>query len=64
MQLKNQNNQNLISKVNEFAEEIKKTGKKPEQIFYEIISSGKYTPNQIEQAKRQAMSVLSLFGKK
>lgn len=59
----NQNNQNLISQVNKFASELKNSGKNPEQILNELISSGKYSQSQIEQAKTMAQMAMSLFNK-
>ena len=61
MKLMNQNNPNLISAVSNFARELSKTGKSPEQLFNEVASSGKYSKNEIEQAKQKAQSIMHLF---
>ena len=48
------NNLNLISQINQFANQIKQSGKSPEQMFNELVSSGKFTSQQIENAKQFA----------
>ena len=48
------NNLNLISRINQFANQIKQSGKSPEQMFNELVSSGKFTSQQIENAKQFA----------
>lgn len=48
------NNGNLISQIKKFANELKKSGKSPEQMLNELMASGKYSQQQIEQAKRLA----------
>lgn len=63
MVLNNQNNQNLISQIKNFANTIQASGKSPEVLLNELIKSGKYTSSQIEDAKRMAQGVMGLFHK-
>lgn len=66
MRLRNQNqgqdNQNLISQINNFQNQIRQSGKNPEQLFNEVVNSGKYSQSQIEEAKQKARSLIKLFG--
>lgn len=50
----NNTNGNLLSQIRQFANELKRSGKSPEQMLNELMASGKYTNEQIEQAKRFA----------
>lgn len=55
--LKNNNNfsqNNIMNKFNDFIQEIKRTNKTPEQLLNEVIKSGKFSNQQIEQAKMLA----------
>lgn len=62
MQLRNQtDNQNLISRISNFSKEIQKSGKSPEQIYNEMINSGKYSKEQIDKAKKWADSMVGIF---
>lgn len=45
-----------------FAEEIKRSGKNPETMLNELISSGKVTREQVEEAKRKAELYKSFLG--
>lgn len=49
---------NLLSQINQFAEELKQSGKDPNQVLNELLTSGKYTKEQVEQAKRMAQMFL------
>lgn len=64
MVLQNQNNQssqNLVSNINQFSEEIKRSGKDPKQIVMEMLNSGKISQSDFENAKRYAESMSGLF---
>lgn len=50
----NGSNGNLLSQIRQFANELKKSGKSPEQMLNDLVASGKYTNEQVEQAKRFA----------
>lgn len=63
MLLKNQNNQNLISQISNFVNQIKQSGKTPEQLFDGVLKSGKYSNNQISEAKRNAEMVMKMLKK-
>lgn len=67
MKLRNQNlgqdNQNLISQISNFQNQIRQSGKDPEQLFNEAVNSGKYSQSQIEEAKQKARSLMKLFGR-
>ena len=63
MILNNQNNQNLISQIKKFANDIQSTGKSPDVLLDELIKSGRYTPSQIDNAKKMAQNLLGLFHK-
>lgn len=63
MFLKNQTNQNLISQISNFANQIKQSGKSPEQLFDEVLKSGKYSDNQISEAKKKAEMVMKILRK-
>lgn len=56
MKLQNQNNQNLNSSINQFAEQIRKSGKNPKQIVMDLLTSGKISQKDFENAKRFAES--------
>jgi len=45
---------NILSQIRQFADNLKKSGKDPNQLLNELMASGKYTQEQIEQAKRLA----------
>lgn len=65
MQLKNQNiqsNQSSLQKIKEFKEMICKNGENPEQIFNNLVQSGKFSSKQIEEAKKWATSQMKFFG--
>lgn len=51
---KNGSNGNLLSQIKQFANELKKSGKSPEQMLNELMASGKYSQQQVEQAKNFA----------
>lgn len=63
MKLMNQPNQNLISQISEFAKNLQKSGKDPEQLLNELLRSGKYTPSQIENARNLAQLASKFFHK-
>lgn len=54
-------NQNLKNQILNFANDITKSGKTPQQLFDEIVASGKYTREQIESAKKKAEQFAFLF---
>lgn len=56
MKLQNQNNQNLNSSINQFAEQIRKTGKNPKQMVMDLLTSGKISQKDFENAKHFAES--------
>lgn len=56
MKLQNQNNQNLNSSINQFAEQIKQSGKNPKQMVMDLLTSGKISQKDFENAKRFAES--------
>lgn len=56
-----QNNQNLISNISRFSEEIKRSGKDPKQMVMEMLNSGKISQSDFENAKRYAESMSGLF---
>ena len=56
MKLQNQNNQNLNSSINQFAEQIRKSGKNPKQMVMDLLTSGKISQKDFENAKRFAES--------
>lgn len=56
MKLQNQNNQNLNSSINQFAEQIRKSGKNPRQMVMDLLTSGKISQKDFENAKRFAES--------
>ena len=58
MKLQNQNNQNLNSSINQFAEQIRKSGKNPKQMVMDLLTSGKISQKDFENAKRFAESQL------
>lgn len=45
-----------------FADEIKRSGKNPETILNDLISSGKVSKEQVEEAKRKANFYKSFLG--
>lgn len=47
-------NGNIIAQIKKFAQDIQRSGKDPQIILDELIKSGKYTNEQIEQAKKMA----------
>lgn len=50
----NGTNGNLLSQIRQFANELKKSGKSPEQMLNDLMANGKYSQQQVEQAKRLA----------
>lgn len=56
MKLQNQNNQNLNSSINQFAEQIIRSGKNPKQMVMDLLTSGKISQKDFENAKRFAES--------
>lgn len=48
------NQNNLKNQIMDFANNIRASGKNPEDLLNEAISSGKYTPEQINNAKMLA----------
>ena len=59
MQTSNSSNNNLENQIRQFAENLKRMNKDPNQLLDELISSGKYTNEQINKAKTLA----SLFAR-
>lgn len=57
-----QNNQSLKNQVQNFANEIKSSGRDPNQILNDAINSGKYSKAQIENAKNLARQFASILG--
>lgn len=51
---RNSNQNELKSNFFKFAEEIRKSGKNPKQMLDDAINSGKFTPEQINQARTMA----------
>lgn len=60
MKLQNQNNQNLNSSINQFAEQIKQSGKNPKQMVMDLLTSGKISQKDFENAKRFAESQMRI----
>lgn len=60
MKLQNQNNQNLNSSINQFAEQIRKSGKNPRQMVMDLLTSGKISQKDFENAKRFAESQMRI----
>lgn len=56
MKLQNQNNQNLTSSINQFAEQVIRSGKNPKQMVMDLLTSGKISQKDFENAKRFAES--------
>jgi len=56
-----ENNNNIKNQVMKFASDLKKSGKNPEQLLNEAISSGKYSQTQINTAKLLAEKFMKLF---
>lgn len=66
MVLQNQNNQssqNLVSNINQFSEELKRSGRDPKQMVMEMLNSGKISQSDFENAKRKAESMIGFFNK-
>lgn len=64
MQLRNQkqqDSQNLISEISKFMKEIQKSGKSPEQLYNEVVNSGKYSKEQIDSALKKAKEYMNIF---
>lgn len=60
IQTSNSSNNNLENQIRQFAENLKRMNKDPNQLLDELISSGKYTNEQINKAKTLA----SLFARR
>lgn len=54
----NRNNRNLISEIRQFANNLQRTGKDPNVLLNELLASGRYSNEQVEQAKRMAKIIL------
>lgn len=53
--------ENIISKLMNFSNEIKASGKDPKALLDEVIKSGKYTEEQIKNATKKAEQFSSLL---
>lgn len=53
---------NMISKFNDFRQQIQQTGKDPAKILEELIQSGRVTRDQVERAKQMANTIKSIMG--
>lgn len=47
-------NGNLLSQIRQFAKDLERSGKDPQALLDELLKSGKYTNEQVEQAKKMA----------
>lgn len=56
--IRNSSQNNFMKNFGIFAENIKKSGKNPQSMIDELISSGKITKEQYEQAKKLASFIL------
>lgn len=52
--LGNNGKQNLAVQIRQFLNDIRSSGKTPQELYDEVISSGKYSKEQIENARRMA----------
>lgn len=50
----NNSQNNILVQFNTFAENIKRSGKDPQAILNELISSGQVTQEQVDNAKKMA----------
>lgn len=55
------NNGNLFMQVMKFANDVKRSGKNPKAMLDDAIASGKYTKEQIENARKMAEKFASLL---
>lgn len=53
--------ENIISKLMNFSNEIKASGKDPETLLDEALKSGKYTEEQVQIATKKAKQFKSLL---
>ena len=53
------NKSNMIQQFQQFMNQMK--GKNPNQIINELVSSGKVSQAQLDQAQKQAMQMQSMF---
>ena len=58
MQLKNQNNQNLISQAMELKKQLSSQGINGEQYLKQLMSSGKFSEQQVKNAMETANRIL------
>ena len=58
MQLKNQNNQNLISQAMNLKRQLDSQGMNGEQYLKQLISSGKFSEQQVRNAMETASRIL------
>lgn len=54
----NRNNKNLISEIKQFADNLQRSGKDPNVLLNELLASGRFSNEQVEQAKRMAKLLL------
>lgn len=57
----NNNNGNIINDFFKFAKDFKASGKDPQKYLDELINSGKFNKNQINEAIKKAKEVSSFF---
>lgn len=55
------NKNSLLSKILKFSNEIKASGKNPQDLLNEAVNSGKYSNVQIENAKKMAEQFAKLI---
>lgn len=55
------NKNSLLSKILKFSNEIKASGKNPQDLLNEAVNSGKYSNTQIENAKKMAEQFAKLI---
>lgn len=55
----NGNSRNLISQINNFKKQIEQSGKSPEQLLNDLVSSGKVSQDQLNGAINMAKLILN-----
>jgi len=58
---RNNNNNNLQSQFRQFADNLKRSGKDPQELLNELMASGKYSQADLNRAKTMASQFAKLL---